>query len=128
MKTKLSKSWKPTERDYELIWNKDCIPREWADHQTVEWREYWIDRDDKMHAWRSVWRRRIYSLWEKVDKSRMYREQTPINPYEEDLRQPDPRRYVETTTTNTTEPLEPPANTNTALGHLAEAKKLLGAK
>lgn len=86
MKTKLSKTWMPSEEHFwDSLANKHEMTnfgqsREWIEHQLLEFRMYWsADLDGRgkpMANWNLVLWNRMKLKWQDVDKSRMYREQS----------------------------------------------------
>ncbi|MCZ6897671.1 MAG: hypothetical protein O7D95_03030 [Betaproteobacteria bacterium] len=97
MKTKLRENWKPSE---EYFWtnlaNKHAMTnfgsnREWVVSHFYEIKMYWCAEmggcGKIMANWNWVFWKRLLFLWEKVDKSRLYREVTAeeLKPYLDEM-------------------------------------------
>jgi len=73
MKTKLNKSWMPSEGVLNLAKSKGMPIEDWLYHLIPEWKLHWIGSGEKRPSWDSTFWNWAKSQWEKVDKSRMYR-------------------------------------------------------
>ena len=65
----------PDERVLALAKSKGMPIEDWLYHLIPEWKMYWIDRNIKRDSWNSTFWNHAKLEWERVDKSRMYREQ-----------------------------------------------------
>ena len=97
MKTKLSKTFMPGEFVLSLAKSKGMPIEDWLYHLLPEWKLFWITSKETKKSWDTTFWNWAKLQWKDVDKRRLYREAEPTD-YKEDLRQPDPRRNVETTT------------------------------
>jgi len=72
MKSKLSKTWMPSENVLSLAKSRGMPIEDWLYHLIPEWKLYWLERN-VLRCWDSVFWNWAKRCWEKVDKSRMYR-------------------------------------------------------
>ena len=135
MKTLIPKDFQPTPKTYSNLKKCGAIP-EFVDYELPNMITYFTETEDEKKSWqmtcqrwmRSAFKGKAGKDWEyDRDKSRMYRGDHPtqIRDY------PDPKLTTTTAFKQTKLKDIPVINvtsTNTALGHLAEAKKMLGAK
>jgi len=72
MKTKLSKTWMPSENVLTLAKSKGMPIEDWLYHLIPEWKLHWLGSGEKRASWDSTFWWWAKSQWEKVDKSRLY--------------------------------------------------------
>jgi len=73
MKTKLSKTWMPSDNVLTLAKSKGMPIEDWLYHLIPEWKLYWLERN-VLRCWNATFWNHAKSEWLKVDKSRMYRD------------------------------------------------------
>jgi len=94
MKTRLSKTWMPSENVLELARAKGMPIEDWLYHLLPEWKLHWLGSKEKRASWDSTFWNWAKARWLEVDKSRMYRGETTIG----ELNKPGSRGvYIEQT-------------------------------
>ena len=116
----MSASWKPSQRFYELAETRG-IPREWCGHQISEFKLYWIERGT-LGCWDSTFLNRVDRLWDKVDKSRYYRQEVKISTWSDNCLEDREYPNIVSNQSTTAPPLSLEARTRIADTYMKELK------